>query len=54
LIEVDLPGVPPEQVEIRVTEGCLTISKKHQAEQPPREVTTAGPAGGRVIRVAIL
>jgi HSP20 family protein len=25
-IEVDLPGVPPERVEIRVTEGCLTIA----------------------------
>ena len=26
LIEVDLPGVPPDQVEIRVTEGALTIA----------------------------
>jgi HSP20 family protein len=25
-IEVDLPGVPPERVEIRVTEGGLTIA----------------------------
>jgi len=25
-VEVDLPDVPPEQVEIRVTEGCLTIA----------------------------
>jgi HSP20 family protein len=25
-IDVDLPGVPPERVEIRVTEGCLTIA----------------------------
>jgi HSP20 family protein len=102
-IEVDLPGVPPEHVEIRVTEGCLSICgkrpepnlegavlcvrerergcfgrslflrqavapdraraecqhgtykihlfKKHQteAQQPQRD--TAGPGGGRLIRI---
>jgi HSP20 family protein len=25
-IEVDLPGVPPERVEIRVADGCVTIT----------------------------
>jgi HSP20 family protein len=25
-IEVDLPGIPPDRIEIRVTAGCLTIT----------------------------
>jgi HSP20 family protein len=33
-IEIDLPGVPPERIEIQVTEGSLTIAGTRPSTRP--------------------